>query len=65
MGFQRFVTHFLDEALSRGVVHINDLFVLGHTHVALGILSSCVANQPFYLIQKFFRRFSLVSFDEF
>ncbi len=43
MGFQGFVTHFLDEVLSQDVVHINDLFFLGDTKVALGILPSCVA----------------------
>jgi hypothetical protein len=29
MGFQDFVTHFLDEALSQDMVHINDLLFLG------------------------------------
>jgi hypothetical protein len=43
MGFQGFVTHFLDEVLSQDVVHINDLLFLGDTKVALGILPSCVA----------------------
>jgi hypothetical protein len=36
IGFQGFVTHFLDEVLSQDVVHINDLFFLGNTKVALG-----------------------------
>jgi len=30
-------------------VHIDDLLFLGNTQVALGILSSCVVRQPFYL----------------
>jgi hypothetical protein len=36
MGFQEFAMHFLDIL---GMVHINDLPFLGHTQVALGILS--------------------------
>jgi hypothetical protein len=51
MGFQGFVTHFLDEALSQDIVHINDFPLLRDTQVALGILSSCVVRQPPYLIQ--------------
>jgi hypothetical protein len=49
VGFQGFVTHFLDEVLFQDVVHINDLFLLGDTKVALGILSSLVIRQPSYL----------------
>jgi hypothetical protein len=41
---------FLDEILFQDVAHINDL-LLGDTQVALGILSSCVIRQPFYLTQ--------------
>jgi hypothetical protein len=48
MGFQNFATHFLDEALFQDVAHIDDLPSLGDAHVALGILSSCVARRPFY-----------------
>jgi hypothetical protein len=44
VGFQDFVTHFLDEVLFQNVVHINDLLFLGDTQVTLGILSSCVAH---------------------
>jgi hypothetical protein len=46
VGFQNFVTHFLDEALFQNVAHINDLLFLGNTQVALVILSSCVKYQP-------------------
>jgi hypothetical protein len=42
MGFQDFVTHFLDEVLSLDVVHIDDHLLLRNAHVALGILSLCV-----------------------
>jgi hypothetical protein len=48
MGSQDFAMHFLDEVLSQNVVHIDDLPLLGDAQVALGILSSCVACQPFY-----------------
>jgi hypothetical protein len=41
--------HFLDEALSLEVAHIDDLLLLGHAQVGLGILSSCVVRRPFYL----------------
>jgi hypothetical protein len=41
----------LDEALSQHMVHSNDFLLLGDAQVALAILSSCVAHQPFYLIQ--------------
>jgi hypothetical protein len=51
MGFQGFVTHFLDEVLSQDMVHINDFLLLRDTQVALGILSSCVVRQPPYFIQ--------------
>jgi hypothetical protein len=50
VAFQGFDTHFLDEVLCQDVVHINDLLFLGNAQVALGILSSCVIRQPFYLI---------------
>jgi hypothetical protein len=42
MGFQEFVTHFLDEALFQNMAHINDLPFLRDTQVVLGILFSCV-----------------------
>jgi hypothetical protein len=29
VGFQDFARHFLDEALSQDVAHINDIFLLG------------------------------------
>jgi hypothetical protein len=48
VGFQDFTTHFLDEVLFQDVTHINNLILLEDTHVALGILSSCVACWPFY-----------------
>jgi hypothetical protein len=43
VGFQDFVTHFLDEILFQDVAHINDFPLLGDAQVALDILSSCVA----------------------
>jgi hypothetical protein len=49
MSFQDFATHFLDEALFQDVVHIDDLLLLGDTHIALGILTSCVTHKPLYL----------------
>jgi len=49
MSFQNFATHFLDEALFQDVVHIDDLLLLGDTHIALGILTSCVTHKPLYL----------------
>jgi hypothetical protein len=42
-GFLGLAMQFLDEDLSQDVMHIDDLIPLGNTHVALGILSSCVA----------------------
>jgi hypothetical protein len=51
VGFQNFVTYFLDKILSQDAVHINDLFLLGNTQVALGILFSCVVCQLSYLNQ--------------
>jgi hypothetical protein len=50
-------------------VHIDDLFFLGNAQVALGILSSCVARQPFYLTWiilpfSFFLLSLLVGFDK-
>jgi hypothetical protein len=42
MGSQDFAMHFLDEALSQDVVHIDDLPFLGDIQVTLGILSLCV-----------------------
>jgi hypothetical protein len=44
----------LDEVLSQDVVHIDDLLLLRDAWVALRILSSCVAHQPFYFIQTIF-----------
>jgi len=48
VGSQDFATHFVDEALSPDVAHINNLPFLGNDQVVLGILSSCVARQPSY-----------------
>ncbi len=50
VGFQDFVMHFLKEVLYLDVTYIDDLPLLGYTHVVLGILSSCVVRRPFYLI---------------
>ncbi len=41
-----FAMHFLDEVFFQDVVHIDDLFLLGDTQIALGILSSYAARQP-------------------
>ncbi len=37
MGFQDFATHFLDEVLSQGMAHVNDLPLLGKAKVAFAI----------------------------
>jgi hypothetical protein len=42
VGSKNFGTHFLDEALSQNVAHINDFFFLRDAQVGLGILASCV-----------------------
>jgi len=47
MGFQDFVTHFLNEVLSQEMAHINDLPFLGDAQVFLGILFSCVTCDLF------------------
>jgi hypothetical protein len=44
VGFQNFVTQFLDEVLFQDVVHINDFPFLKDAWVALDILSSYVAH---------------------
>jgi hypothetical protein len=62
MGTQNFTTHFLDEVLFQNVVYINDLLLLGDAQVVLGILSSCVIRQPFYLTQTVLLCFSFLSF---
>jgi hypothetical protein len=49
MGFQDFSMHFLDEALSEDVVHIDNLPFLGNIQNVLGILFSCVIHGPSYL----------------
>jgi hypothetical protein len=51
MGFQDFVTHFLDEVLFQDVMHINNLPLLRDAQVALRILFSCVARRFSYLTQ--------------
>jgi hypothetical protein len=61
MGFQNFVTHFLDEALFQNMAHIDDCLLLGKTQVALGILFSCVNHQPSYFTQTILP-FSFLSF---
>ncbi len=44
VGFQNFVTHFFNGVLFQNVMHIDDPLILGNAHVALDILSSCVAH---------------------
>jgi len=51
VGFQNFATHFLDGVLFQDMAHIDDLPLLGHVQVILGILSSCVIHRPYYLTQ--------------
>jgi len=48
-GFSRLVTHFLDGVLFQDVAHIDDLPFLGNSQVTLGILSSCVNRQPYFI----------------
>jgi hypothetical protein len=38
VGSQNFVTHFLDEALSQNVAHIDVIYLLGDAQVALDII---------------------------
>jgi hypothetical protein len=68
MGFQNFSMHFLDEALSQNVVHIDNLPFLGNIQNVLGDLSSCVVHGPSYLtkIIPFFSSFLslLASYNE-
>ncbi len=67
MGSQNFVTNFLNEVLSQNMAHINDLPLLGDTHVVLGILSLCVVHRPSYVTQivpPFSLMFFLASFDK-
>jgi len=66
VGFQNFVTLFLDEVLFQGVVPIDDLPLLGNAHVALDILFSCVVRQPSFFIQIVLLSFLffLASFDK-
>jgi len=61
MDFQDFATHFLDEALSQDMAHINDLSFLGDVWVALGILSSCLIRRPYYFTRTILP-FSFLSF---
>jgi hypothetical protein len=51
MGSHNFVMHFLKEDLYYDMAYIDDLPLLGYTHVVLGISSSCVARRPFYFTQ--------------
>jgi hypothetical protein len=53
MNFQDFVTHFLDGVLSQNMMHIDDILTLGNTHVALGILSSCVDHWFFISVKQY------------
>jgi len=48
MRSQDFTTHFLNEALSQNMAHIDDLPLLGDAQVVLGISSSCVVCRPSY-----------------
>ncbi len=67
VGFQNFVTQFLDEVLFQDVVHINDFPFLKDAWVALDILSSYVAHWLYYFIQTilpFPFLFLLASFDK-
>jgi len=57
--------HFLDEVLFQNLVHINDLHLLRDTHVALGIMSSCVTHRPFYFTRIILPSFSFVFFGKF
>jgi len=50
--------HFLDEVSFLDLAHINDLYLLRDTHVALGIMFSCVTHRPSY-----FTRIMLPSFS--
>jgi hypothetical protein len=61
-GYWDFVLHFLDEVLFQDVTHINDFLLLGDTHVAVGIMSSSIACQPFYFIWTIFPSFSFLFF---
>jgi hypothetical protein len=68
MGSQDFATLILDEVLSLGVTHINDLPFLGDAQVVLDVLFSCITHRPSYLTQiihLFFSSFLsfLVGFD--
>jgi hypothetical protein len=40
VGSYDFATHFLDEALSQDMAHINDFPLLGNAQITLGILFS-------------------------
>jgi len=66
-GFSNFAMHFLDEVLFLKAAHIDDLPLLGDAQVALGILASCVACLPSYLIRTvppfFFFMSLLTGFD--
>jgi hypothetical protein len=44
VGFEDFVTHFLDESLFQNMAHIDYLLLLGNTQVALGSFFSCVIH---------------------
>ncbi len=51
VGFQVFAIHFLNEALSQNMAHIDDLLLIRDAQVVLGILASCVTCQPSYFIR--------------
>jgi hypothetical protein len=48
-GISGLYLHFLDEVLFQNMAQIDDLFLLRDAQVALGILSSSVVRQHFYL----------------
>jgi hypothetical protein len=54
--------HFLDEVSFQDLEHINDFHLLRDTHVALGIMSSCVTHQPSYFTRTMLPSFSFLSF---
>jgi hypothetical protein len=61
VGSQDFAMYFWDEVLSQDMAHIDDLPLMGDTHVTVGILSSCVACRPFNLTWTILSYFSFMS----
>jgi hypothetical protein len=62
MSSQDFATHFLNEALSQNMAHIDDLPLLGDAQVVLGISSSCVVCRPSYFTRTILISSSFVFF---